>query len=250
MVCINQKQNGGGILDSIMKKFTHERFEGERHAYSLAPGTFGTPMNFMGNGTRLDIRLNPDETIKPFSKPINSSDFNSYKHDLAYKHAKDDYLKDPTPENKKKQIKKVWAADDNFISAMNRDHEEPMSKIAGKLIRIKQTAEKLGAPTTQFTGFGVAEEEEIIDPVARLRDLVKSEYKTEKKGKSKKLQRGGVLPLIPIAMAIGSAVAGKLAGDLYDFVKKKVTGGSYKMPIHRTKKEKVEFLKKFVNSIN
>ena len=65
-----------------------------------------------------------------------------------------------------------------------------------------------------------------------------------------KLQRGGVLPLIPIAMAIGSAVAGKLAGDLYDFVKKKVTGGSYKMPIHKTKKEKVEFLKEFVNSIN
>ena len=102
--------------------------------------------------------------------------------------------------------------------------------------------------TNQFSGFGVADEEEIIDPCQKLRDLVKSEYKTEKKGK-KKLQKGGILPLVPIAMAIGSAVAGKLAGDLYDFVKKKITGGGHKIPNHKTKKEKVEFLKDFINNI-
>ena len=46
MVCINrQKQNGGGVLDSIMKQFTYEKYKGERHAYSLAPTTFGTPMS-------------------------------------------------------------------------------------------------------------------------------------------------------------------------------------------------------------
>ena len=257
MVCINRRKqhsvphswkNGGGVIDSIMNKFTSQRYPGEHHAYSLAPATFGTPMNFMGPGTDLSRRLNPDETPKADSQFVNSSDFQSYKHDLAYKHAKDDYLKNPTPENKKKQMKRVWEADDKFIGAMNRDHEEPMAPIAGKLIRLKETAEKLGAPTT-FSGFGVAEEEEIIDPCQKLRDLVKSEYKTEKKGK-KKLQKGGILPaLIPIAIAIGSALAGKITNDVYDFVKKKVTGGGHKMPNHKTKKEKVEFLKDFINNI-
>ena len=250
MVCINRrKQNGGGVLDSIMNKFTAQRYPGEHHAYSLAPATFGTPMSFMGPGTDLSRRLNPDETPKADSQFVNSSDFESYKHDLSYKHAKDDYMKNPTPENKKRQIRRVWDADDKFISAMNRDHEELMAPIAGKLIKLKETGEKLGVlPTTNFSGFGFPGEEEIIDPVARLRTLVQKEYKTEKNGK-KKLQKGGVFPLVPIAMAIGSAIAGKLAGDLYDFVKKKVTGGGHKMPNHKTKKEKVEFLKDFINNI-
>ena len=133
---------------------------------------------------------------------------------------------------------------------MNRDHQEPMAPIAGKLIKLKETGEKLGVlPTTKFSGFGVAEEEELNDPVARLRNLVQSEHKTEKKDK-KKVQKGGFLPLVPIPMAIGSAVAGKLAGDLYDFVKKKVTGQGYKVPYHKTKKLKVEFLKDIVNNID
>ena len=99
MVCFNsshQKQQcGGGIIDSLMKPFPYEKFKGERHAYSLAPSTFMKPMNFMGPGTRLDIRLNPDETPKQSSLPLNNSDYQSYLHDLSKKHAKEDYLKKP-----------------------------------------------------------------------------------------------------------------------------------------------------------
>ena len=69
MVCINSKnQKGGGIMDNIMKVFTAERYPGERHAYSLAPATFGTAMSFMGPNTALNRRLNADETPKQDSQ--------------------------------------------------------------------------------------------------------------------------------------------------------------------------------------
>ena len=59
------KQHGSGVLDSLMKPFTVERYKNERHARSLAPSTFGKPMNFMGPFTSLiPNRLNPDLTPK------------------------------------------------------------------------------------------------------------------------------------------------------------------------------------------
>ena len=181
MVCINKRrQNGCGVIDTVMKTFTAERYPGERHAYSLASATFGKSMSFMGPGTRLDLRLNQNETPKANSQPLNSADFHSFQHDLAYKHAKDDYMRNPTPENKRKQINKVWRADDKFINDMNHDYEEPMAPIAGKLIKAKRLGEQVGIlPTTTFSGFGTSEEE-IIDPVAKLRELAKKEYKVEK----------------------------------------------------------------------
>ena len=45
-------------------------------------------MSFMGPGTRLDLRLNPDGTPKADSLPINKSDYESYLHDLSYYNAK------------------------------------------------------------------------------------------------------------------------------------------------------------------
>ena len=142
MVCYNhRRQEGGGMMDNIMKVFTAEKYPGERHAYSLAPATFGTAMSFMGPNTALSRRLNPDETPKESSQCVNSADYNSYLHDLNYKHIKDDYLKNPTPENKKQQMKRIWKADDQFINAMNADTQEPMAPIAGKLIQLKETGE-------------------------------------------------------------------------------------------------------------
>ena len=35
-----KKYNGGGVIDSLMKPFTAERYTGERQAYSLSPSTF------------------------------------------------------------------------------------------------------------------------------------------------------------------------------------------------------------------
>ena len=69
--------------------------------------------------------------------PINKSDYSSMIHDIEYKKAKYNYLKNPTPENRKKLLNNVWKADDKFINEMEHDHEEPMAPIAGKLIKTK-----------------------------------------------------------------------------------------------------------------
>ena len=58
------------------------------------------------------------------------------------------------------------------------------------------------------------------------------------------------LPLVPIATAAVRALAAKITSELYDFVKKKLTSGSgIKIPNHKTKKEKLEFLKEIVNKL-
>ena len=40
--------------------------------------------NFTGPGTRLDRRLNPEDTTKDWFKPINRVDTAAYHHDLCY----------------------------------------------------------------------------------------------------------------------------------------------------------------------
>ena len=134
---LSKKYNGGGVMDSSMKPFTAERCTGERHAFSLASSTFLKPMNFMGPNTNLDERLNDDLTPKNNLLLINKSDYNSMIHDIEYKKAKDNYLKNPTPANRKKQIENIWKADDKFINEMEHDREEPMAPIAAKLIQTK-----------------------------------------------------------------------------------------------------------------
>ena len=140
-------------------------------------------------------------------------------------------------------------ADDVFIDRAKNSRDDPiMGKISSKLIAAKEGLEKAGImDTKRFSGFGA--EEEINDPVAKLRELVKKEYKPEKKS-DKKIQKGGVFPLIPIGIAIASAIGSKLAGDLYDFIKSKVTGNGYKIPRHKTKKQKVQFVKEVINNID
>ena len=79
---------GSGIVDTLLKPFTAERYPGERHAYSLAPSTFGKPMNFMGPFTSLKDRLNTDLTPKQYSLPLNSADKSSMFHDISLLKAK------------------------------------------------------------------------------------------------------------------------------------------------------------------
>ena len=134
----NKKQHGSGIIDTLLKPFTYERYPGEHHGISMSPNTFGQAFNFMGPHTRLDLRLKSDGTPKDDSKPINNADYQSYKHDLSYDNAKKSYIQNPTQENKNIQLGKVWKADDIFINEMNRDIQEPMSKIADKLIQTKK----------------------------------------------------------------------------------------------------------------
>ena len=131
---------------------------------------------------------------------------------------------------------------------MDEDHEEPMAKVAGKLIQAKEIAENLGAPTT-FSGFGSSEEPANTDPVYNLRQLVKEQYKSEIK--HKKTQKGGFLPLVPIATAAAGALAAKITSELFDFVKKKLnsSGSGVNIPNHKTKDQKIQFMKEFINCI-
>ena len=94
-------------------------------------------------------------------------------------------------------------------------------------------------------------ESERSDPVYRLRQLVQEKYKNEEKKEKKiiKSQQGGIFPLVPIGIAIASAVGSRLATDLYDFIKRKITGSGYKIKQHKTVKDKKLFIKDVVNNL-
>ena len=110
-VLINlKKQQGSGIMDTLLKPFTFERYKNERHAINEN----GIPYNWMGPFTSIKDRTNPDGTYKESSTPISKGDYESYIHDKTYYNAKEDYYKNPTPENRKTQLQIVWNADDKF----------------------------------------------------------------------------------------------------------------------------------------
>ena len=68
--------------------------------------------------------------------------------------------------------------------------------------------------------------------------------------KHEKTQKGGFLPLVPIATAAVGALTAKITAELYDFVKKKLTTGSgIKIPNHKTRQQKIEFIKEIVNNL-
>ena len=159
-------------MNNLLKPFIDAKYSGEQHAINEN----GIPYNFMGPGSRLDLWLNTDGTPKKDSIPILKGDFESYLHDKSYYRATKDYEKTQHKKIEKKQLKKVWNADDKFINAMNSIENEKMAPLAGSLISSKQNLEKIGIfPTTVFEGFGVSK-----DPTARLKATVASEYCKEK----------------------------------------------------------------------
>ena len=242
----SHKQKGNGAIDNIMKMFSAQKYAGEHHAISFAPDTYGKMMNWMGPGTDIQARTNQDLTPKFNSMPLRKSDLASYSHDISYYKAKKAYDANPTPENRHKQMQKVWEADDKFIEEMKQDPDEPMAPIAGRLIKTKESLEKAHMlPTTVFEGFG-----EKSDPTARLKQMVEEQYihkSQSKRTKRNKNQTGGFIPLIPIGVSILGALAGKVIGDVYDLVKKKLTGSGISMK-HRTIKDKHNFLLEFLEN--
>jgi Phospholipase A2-like domain len=73
--------SGGGLVGALNKVSKHfqlplQTFPGELHIPS---------MNFAGPGTRLEYRLNDDNTPKEWSQPVERVDLAAYYHDLAYK---------------------------------------------------------------------------------------------------------------------------------------------------------------------
>ena len=58
----------------------------------------------------------------------------------------------------------------------------------------------------------------------------------------------GFLPLLPIGATILSALGGKLVGELYDLVKRKIKGTGYEHKMkHNTLYEKRKFLNHVLN---
>ena len=80
----------GGKLDlqSLLSKlpFSTTGIPGELHLKLHGMNAH----SFTGPGTRLEQRLNADDSPKDFSKPINRVDEIAYQHDLAYRDAGDD----------------------------------------------------------------------------------------------------------------------------------------------------------------
>jgi hypothetical protein len=64
----------------FLPKFDWEKYPGEKHL----PG-----YNYVGPGTRLDLRLDENDKPKAGEEPINGLDRIAYFHDLRYKYAGD-----------------------------------------------------------------------------------------------------------------------------------------------------------------
>ena len=89
---LSKKYNGGGVIDSLIKPFTSERYTGERHAYSLAPSTFLKPMQFIGPRTNLD-----EEAMTPIAgKLIKTKNFSKKQGHHQPKHLRDSEKIQPT----------------------------------------------------------------------------------------------------------------------------------------------------------
>jgi len=247
MVAFSRNQQGKGIVDSLLSPFTVEKYHGEKHARSLDPEHFLQGYNFVGPSSRLDIRLNPDETPKTDSMPLNSLDRAAYKHDLAYKHELDGFKKD---HNKAKHIKNVWNADREFINeSKNQTDDTIIGNLSSKLIETKMNLEENGLlPTETFEGFG-----ENVDPTFRLKQLVQKELKHEnKKVKHARNQKEGglaIAPLIPILAPFLAPIAGEIVKDIYTFVKGKIRGSGIKTNHIKTHQDKKQFLINLLSQI-
>ena len=95
----------------------------------------------MGHGTSLRDRLNDAYTPKQISLQVRLNDIASMIHDIAYDKINKNYSANPTQENKKIQFRKIWDADDQFKKDVVKYTADPMSKVAEKLIAIKEIGE-------------------------------------------------------------------------------------------------------------
>ena len=125
-----------------------------------------------------------------------------------------------------------------LLIELKKSRDDPVvGKLSSKLIQTKKNLEQHNLlDSRRFSGFGksgtseTSETSENSDPVAKLRAMVQTKYKKELKHDRK--QRGGFLPLAAIATAAAGALASKLVGDLYEYVKKKFSGKGYTVPNH------------------
>ena len=150
MVCygvFSEKISGNGVMDSLMKNFTAHKYPGENHAYCTNPKHIGQNYKWVGPGTDISTRKKLHDDIH-----LNKLDAAAKKHDYAYLHEKEEYLKD----HKKKHINNVWKADEEFIDESNNQNDDPViGKISANLIRAKRLGEQTGILSSEkISGFG------------------------------------------------------------------------------------------------
>ena len=211
MVCYTHSnsrfQNGSGLMDSLLRPFTVSKYGNEMHSRSLDPKHF--LQGYVYNGPKTEVLLR--EKLGD-DKPLNDLDASAKEHDYAYLREKAEYEKD---HDKQKHINNIHRADSVFIQKAKNSRDDPiMGAISSKLIAGKKKLEEMGMDTKIYSGFGTSEEPDNTDPVYKLRQLVKEQYKSEIK--HKKTQKGGFLPLVPIATAAAGALAAKITSELYD----------------------------------
>ena len=134
---------GGGIMDSILDKFTYSKYPGEHHFPFYS---------YLGPGTRLDIRLDQNGNPKRGEEVKNSLDNIALSHDKLYKSAQDQYKID---HNKEKALNAIRSADDKFIQEAKNSNVQPLGKISAGIIKAKELAESANILSTKtFSGLG------------------------------------------------------------------------------------------------
>ena len=236
--------HGGGIGDDILKKFTWEKYDGERHFPYY---------NYLGPHSRLEIRTDENYKPRPNEEPINQLDSIALKHDIAYDKIKKEYSKD---RNKQKALTKVHNADEQFIREAKNSNVQPLGTISAGIIKAKEIAEKVGVLDSKtFSGMGnnkisfttksgkvVTFNKKKPDPTARLKAL--AGISAPKKEKSKKMTGG--FAFLPLLAPILASATGALVTKLFDVVKNKIEGNGYKIDpeIYKEDQHKRAFLKR------
>ncbi len=229
---------GGGMMDNVARLFTQEQYKGERHVPGYA---------YLGPFTRTDIRLTEDYKPKPNEQPINKLDEVAMRHDIDYAKAKKEYEQTG---NKQQALKKIHDSDKTFIRDASK--EGVLGKIASGVMYAKMKAEENNIIDSKtFSGMGkkniafkTKDGREITftrrhDPTERLKKLVGAGIC---KKNDKKISGG----LAPVLIPVLSAVAGSLAGKLFDIVKEKLSGKGVVVDsdLYKTDAQKRAFLKR------
>ena len=219
-----------------------QKYPGEHHF----PG-----YSYLGPHSRLDIRLDENLRPKQGEEPINQLDNIALKHDVNYKLIQDEYKKD---HNKQKALTKVHQADKEFIQEAKHSSVQPLGKISSGLIAMKSAAEKANIIDSKtFSGLGVSfktkdgkivqfnKKEKQHDPTEKLKQLAFG-------AGIKKRKQKGFFPLVPLAAAAVSGIAGSLAGKIFEIIKNKISGKGYKIDdrIFNNENAKRIFIKKLL----
>ena len=199
---------------------------------SLDSNHFLQGYSFGGSHSELKLREQLHDDI-----PLNKLDESAKQHDYTYLHEKEAYEKD---HDKQRHMKNIWKSDDEFTAKAKAQNDDPIDGVIdSNLIKAKKNLKQSGIlPTETITGFG-----ESNDTAYRLKLLaseVENESKIQKR-RRKRAQSGGLGPLAAFAIPILGSLAGKVISDVYDLVKKRISGAGVKMN-HRAHIDKKEFI--------